>query len=110
MYVSDWQPPEMQGQGAKAQDRASLRLQAIVETMRPVSSIKRAALRRWPGSRLGEAAGGVLLLAVILIAVCAYLLLLDSLGISPGAITELGVSKTWGSLLARLGLIGLSDA
>ena len=88
MYVSDWQPPEMPGQGTKAQDRASLRTRAIVETMRPVSSIKRAALRPWPGLRLGEVAGGVLLLAVILAAVCACLLLLDSLGMSPGAITE----------------------
>ncbi len=87
MHVSNWQPPEMQGQG-KAQDRASLRLQAIVETMRPVASIRRAALRRWPGPRLGEAAGGVLLLAMILVAVCAYLLLLDFLGISPGAVTD----------------------
>ncbi len=87
MHVSDWQPPEMQKQGAKAQDRASLRLQAIVKAMRPVSSIKRPT-RRWPGPRLGEAAGGVLILAVILAAVCACLLLLDSLGMSPGAITE----------------------
>ena len=88
MHVSDWQPPEMQGQGAKAQDRAFLRLQAIVETMRPAAPVKRAALRRWPGFWLGEAAGGFLLLAVILVAVCAYLLLLDAHGINPGTITE----------------------
>ena len=87
MHVSDWQPPEMQEQGAKAQDRASLRRQAIVEAMRPAASIKRPT-RRWPGPGLGEAAGGILILAVILAAVFACLLLLDSLGMSPGAITE----------------------
>ena len=91
MHVSDWQPPEMQSpeqrQGAKAQDRASLRLQAIVKAMQTAASIKRPT-RRWPGPRLGEAAGGVLILAVILAAVCACLLLLDSYGIKPGTITE----------------------
>jgi len=87
MHVSDWQPPEMQKQGVQAQDRASLRLRAIVKAMQAAASIKRPT-RRWPGPRLGGAAGGVLILAVILAAVCACLLLLDSLGMSPGAITE----------------------
>lgn len=93
MHVSDWQPPKVQGletqrQGAKAQDRASLRLQAIVKAMQPAASIKRPASQRWPSPRLGEAARGILILAVILAAVCACLLLLDSFGMSPGAITE----------------------
>ncbi len=78
----------MQREGPKVQARAALRPWAIVEAMRSAPSVKRARLRRWPGPRWGEAASGVLLLAVILVAVCAYLLLLDSIGISPGAIAD----------------------
>ena len=54
MHVSDWQPPKMQGpktqspetqsQWAKAQDRAFLRLQAIVEAMQPAASINCAVM------------------------------------------------------------------
>ena len=48
----------------------------------------RAAPRRWPGPWLGEAATGVLLLLAILAVVCAYLLLLDHLGVPPAAMTD----------------------
>ena len=88
MHASNWEPPRMQGRGEKARDHASLRLWAIVEAMRSAPPLKRATVRRWPGSRLGEAAGGVLLLAVILAAVCACLLLLDRFGMSPRAVTD----------------------
>lgn len=59
-----------------------------MEAMRPAAPLKQAPLRRWPGRRPGKAAEGIPLLAVILVAVCAYLLLLDRLGVSPAATTD----------------------
>ena len=62
------------------------RFRDSMDAVAPVASVVRAVLRRRPpGSRAGEAAGGILRLAVILAAVCAYLLLLDHLGVRPAA-------------------------
>ena len=56
-----------------------------------VAAIKPAARRRWPGRRLGKEAESVLLLAAILVAVCAYVLLMDRLGVPPAAVTDLSL-------------------
>ena len=60
----------------------------VVEAMKLAASMERAAPRRRPGRRLREETEGVLLLAAILAAVCAYLLLLDRLGVPPAAMTD----------------------
>ena len=57
--------------------------------MKPAASIGRPAPRRRPGRRLGEEAGSVLLLAAILVAVCAYMLLMDRLGVPSAVVTDL---------------------
>lgn len=54
-----------------------------VAAMKPVAPMGR------PGRRLGGEAGGVLLLAAILVAVCAYVLLMDRLGVPSAAMTDL---------------------
>ena len=87
MHVSERQPSGTQGQDAE-EDRRSSRLWATVEAMRPVPPARRIARRRWPGPRMGEASRGILLLAAILAATCAYLLLLDALAIAPGTVME----------------------
>lgn len=61
---------------------------SIVEAMRPAAPVERAAPWRRLGLRLGETAEGVLLLAVILAVACAYLLLLDHLGVPPAIVVE----------------------
>ena len=71
-----------------AKDHGPGRFRDAMEAMRPAAPIKWAAPRRWPGSRLGEAATGILLLMAILAAVCAFLLLLDRLGVPPAAMTD----------------------
>ena len=64
------------------------KLRQVVEAIKPVVSTKRPALRRGPGRRLRDEAKGALLLAAILVVVCAYLLLLDRLGVPPAAMTD----------------------
>ena len=114
MHISNWKPPGMEEQ--EAQDRAFLRPSGLhgatgdramlnhsshaakaggprtfrdaMKAMRPARPIIWTPPRRWPGPRLGEAATGILLLLAILAAVCAYLLLLDHLGVSPEALTD----------------------
>ena len=71
-----------------AKARGPNKFRDAVEAMRPAAPITWTAPRRWPGPRLGEAARGVLLLLAILAAVCAYLLLLDHLGVPPAAMTD----------------------
>ena len=61
----------------------------VVAAMKPAAPTERPALRRRPGRRLGEGARGVLLLAAILVAACAYVLLLDRLGIPLAVATDL---------------------
>ena len=56
---------------------------------RAVAAMRPAPPRRWPGLRLGKEAEGILLLAAILVVVCAYVLLMDHLGIPPAAVTDL---------------------
>ena len=87
MHVSERQPSETMGQDAE-QVRRSSRLRAAVEALRPVPPARRIPPRRWPGPRLSEASRGILLLAAILAAPCAFLLLLDALGIPPGTVME----------------------
>lgn len=64
------------------------KLRQVVEAMKPAASREQAALRRGPGRRLPDEAKGVLLLTAILAVVCAYLLLLDRLGVPPAAMTD----------------------
>ncbi len=64
------------------------RFRQVAEAMKPATSMQRPALRRWPGRRLREEAEGVLLMVAILVAVCAFLLLLDRLGVPPAAMTD----------------------
>ena len=71
-----------------AGDRGLRRIRDVVDAARPGAPTMRAAPRRWPGPWLGEAATGVLLLLAILAVVCAYLLLLDHLGVPPAAMTD----------------------
>ena len=49
------------------------KLRELVEAMKPAASLQRQ---------------GLLLLAALLVAVCAYLLLLDRLGVPPAAMTD----------------------
>ena len=71
-----------------ARGRSLRRVWDVVDAARPGAPTLRAAPRRWPGPRPGEAATGVLLLLAILAAVCAYLWLLDHLGVPPAAMTD----------------------
>ena len=57
--------------------------------MKPAAPVERPAPRRRPGRRLGEEAGGVLLLAAILVAVCAYMLLMDRFGVSLAVVADM---------------------
>ena len=71
-----------------AKDRGLGRGRDAMEALRPAPPIRWPAPRRWPGPRLGEAAAAVLFLVAMLAAVCAYLLLLDHLGVPPAALTD----------------------
>ena len=70
---------------AKAGGHGNLR--DAMEVLRPVVPVQRATPWRRP-VRLGETAAGVLLLLAILAAACAFLLLLDRLGVPPAATTD----------------------
>ena len=65
------------------------KLRQVVAAMKSAALMERSAPRRWPGRRWGEEAGSVLLLAAILVTACAYLLLMDLLGVSPAVATDL---------------------
>ena len=67
---------------------APVKFRDAMELLRPAAPITWTAPRRWPGPRLGEAARGILLLLLILAGTCAYLLLLDHLGVSPAVVTD----------------------
>ena len=64
------------------------KLRRVVEAMKPAVSRGQAALRPEPGRRLRDETKGILLLAAILVVVCAYLLLLDRLGVPLAAMTD----------------------
>lgn len=68
--------------------RSPGKFRQAVEAMRPAAPTGRAALRRRPGRLRGEAAGGILRLALVLAAVCAFLLLMDRLGVSPATVAD----------------------
>lgn len=69
-----------------ARDLGTLR--RVLDAMKPAALMERAAPPRRPGRRVRDGAKGVLLLAAVLVAVCAYLLLLDRLGVPPAAMTD----------------------
>ncbi len=71
-----------------AKDRGLGRLRDALAAMGPAAPVRRFAPRRWPGPRLGGAATRVLLLLAILAGVCAWLLLLDHLGVPSAAVTD----------------------
>ena len=64
------------------------KLRQVVAAVRPAAAVGRPAPRR-AARRSGKEAEGVLFLAAILVAVCAYVLLLDRLGIPPAVVADL---------------------